>query len=125
MQLQPVISVAADGKTANGRWRDFSLLGQYHVSAHWGDAVMENTYIKEDGVWKIKSMHVYTNFIAPYKGGWASLKPVQSASAWQSEVVAVLKPDAGPTLIYKPFPDIFVPPFHSARHDMRRPSLPA
>lgn len=114
MQLQPVVTVADDGNNAHGRWRDFSLLGHYHVSAHWGDATMENTYIKQDGVWKIKSMHVYTNFIAPYKGGWASLQPVQSASGWQSNVVAVLKPDAKPTLTYKPFPDIFVPPFHYA-----------
>lgn len=114
MQLQPVVTVAADGRTAHGRWRDFSLLGHYHVSAHWGDAVMENTYVRENGVWKIKSMHVYTNFIAPYKGGWAILQPVTSASAWKSDVVKVLQPDAGPTVTYKPFPDVFVPPFHYA-----------
>ena len=112
MQLQPVITVAKDGKTAKGRWRDFSLLGKYHVSAHWGDAEMENSYIKEDGVWKIKSMHVYTNFIAPYEGGWAKLEPVESKTGWVSETGKAFPADAKPTVTYKPFPNVFVPPFH-------------
>jgi len=124
MQLQPVVTVDENGHTAHGRWRDFSLLGEYHVSAHWGDATMENTYIKEDGVWKIKTMRVYTNFIAPYKGGWASLQPVKSTSGWQSDVVAKLPPDAKPTATYKPFPNVFVPPFHYAK-DLSAITAPA
>lgn len=116
MQLQPVVTVTADGQTAYARWRDFSLLGEYHSTAHWGDAIMENAYIKEAGVWKILSVRVYTNFVAPYKGGWARLQPVSSRDDWQSDVVAQFPPDAGPTVTYKPFPDIFVPPFHYARN---------
>ena len=112
MQLQPVVTVAEDGNTAQARWRDFSLLGQYHDAAYWGDATMENTYIKEDGVWKIKTMHVFTNFIAPYQGGWASLEPVKSAAGWKSAFVTDLKPDAKPTTTYNPFPNVFVPPYH-------------
>jgi hypothetical protein len=112
MQLEPVVSIAADGKTAHARWRDFSLLGEYKVSAHWGDAVMENAYIKQDGVWKIQALRVFTNFIAPYEGGWASLEPV--TGDWRSEVAKSFPPDGPPTQTYQPFPNVFVPPFHYA-----------
>ena len=44
MQLQPVVTIAEDGLTARARWRDFALLAEYEVSAHWGAATMENVY---------------------------------------------------------------------------------
>lgn len=110
MQLQPVVTLHADGTHASARWREMSLLGQYKVSAHWGDAVMENTYVKEDGVWKIESLRVYTNFIAPYEGGWAKLQP--RSGDWRSAVAQANPPDAPPTASYTPFPDLYTPPFH-------------
>jgi hypothetical protein len=75
MQLQPMITVAADGTTAQGRWRDWALLGEYQVEIFWGDAVLENDYVKQDGIWKIATLRYYTNFVAPYQGGWAALEP--------------------------------------------------
>jgi len=42
MQLQPMVTVAADGMTANARWREWGLLGQYRKAAFWGDAVSED-----------------------------------------------------------------------------------
>jgi len=116
MQLQPVITIGADGETAHGRWRDFSLLGKYQVSAHWGDAVMENAYVKQDGVWKIQALRVYTNFVAPYEGGWASLEPAEGD--WRTDVAREFPPDAPPTLEYEPFPAVFVPPFHYEPQDV-------
>lgn len=110
MQLQPVINVAPDGKTAKGRWREFSLLGQFHKYAKWAAGIFENEYVKEDGVWKIKKMHYYETFVAPYKGGWARLKPVKGD--WASDVSRKFPPDGPPTTDYKPFPDVYVPPFH-------------
>ncbi|MGB7216540.1 MAG: nuclear transport factor 2 family protein [Gammaproteobacteria bacterium] len=110
MQLQPVVTIAEDGKTARARWRQLALLGEYKVSAHWGDAVIESRYVKEGGIWKIASMRVYTNFVAPYEGGWASLEPVRGD--WRSDVAKAFPPDAPPTEVYRPFPDVFVPPFH-------------
>jgi len=110
MQLQPVVTIADDGQTARARWRDFALLAEYEVSAHWGDATMENVYVKENGVWKISALRLYTNFVAPYEGGWATLPPV--AGDWQSDVAKAFPPDAPPSLRYQPFPEVFVPPFH-------------
>ncbi|MDC0598346.1 nuclear transport factor 2 family protein [Gammaproteobacteria bacterium] len=110
MQLQPVVTIAEDGQSAYARWRDFSLLGQYQESAFWADAIMENVYSKADGIWKIQSFHLFPNFVAPYEGGWASLEPV--AQDWRSDIAMEFPADANPTVIYKPFPDVFVPPFH-------------
>ena len=52
MQLQPVITVAADGMTARGRWRNFGMIGQFGESAMWEEGPYENEYRKEDGVWR-------------------------------------------------------------------------
>jgi hypothetical protein len=110
MQLQPVIDVAADGKTAKGRWRELAMLGQFHKYAAWGDGIYENEYVKEDGVWKISKLHYFPNFVAPYKGGWTALQPV--TGDWKSDVAKELPADLPPTVTYKPFPDVYTPPFH-------------
>jgi len=110
MQLQPVIHIGPDGRTAKGRWREFALLGQFQEWAAWGDGIYENEYVKENGVWKIQTMHLYPNFKAPYQEGWESLAPVDGD--WSSETAEKLPPDAPPSVEYKPFPNVFVPPFH-------------
>ena len=112
MQLQPMITVAENGQTAKGRWRDFALLGNYKVKAEWGDAVLENDYVKVDGVWKIAGMRYYTNFVAPYQGGWASLEP--AGNNWQTEVSKSFAPDEPSPVLYPRFPGVFVPPYHFA-----------
>lgn len=73
-QLQPVITLAEDGTTASGRWRAFIQTGTYGGGSggQWGEGPYENEYIKEDGVWKIKKLHWFATFVAPYEGGWAN-----------------------------------------------------
>lgn len=74
--LQPAITVAADGRSATARWRDLGMLGQYKQHAEWRDGIYENTYEKgADGIWRIKSLRLYVNFVAPYERGWARLAP--------------------------------------------------
>lgn len=110
MQLQPVITVGLDGLTAQARWRNLSLLGEYLRSAYWGDSILENTYRKENGIWKIQSLHLYPNFVAPYQGGWARLAPVPAE--WRSQASIDYPPDAPPTFNYRPFPELYTAPFH-------------
>jgi SnoaL-like domain len=110
MQLQPVVTVAADGNTAHGRWREWGLLGQYKKAIFWGDAVVEDSYVKENGVWKIAARQYYQNFEAPYQGGWAALRPV--TGNWETAVVKDFPPDAPAPKQYAPFPAVFVPPYH-------------
>jgi hypothetical protein len=109
-QLQPVITLAEDGQTALGRWHELSMTGQYGEHAEWGEGIYENAYRKEGGVWKIAALRFYPNFVAPYEGGWASLKP--TGEDWRSPSLADFLPDRPPTARYQPFPAMFVPPFH-------------
>jgi hypothetical protein len=110
MQLQPMVTVAADGNSAHARWREWGLLGQYKKEAVWGDAVIEDRYVKDNGVWKIAARQYYQNFEAPYQGGWAALKLV--TGNWQTAVAKDFPPDAPAPKQYAPFPAVFVPPYH-------------
>jgi hypothetical protein len=110
--LQPAIVMAADGRSATGRWRDLGMLGQYKKHAEWRDGIYENQYEKgADGIWRIKALHLYVNFVAPYEKGWARLKPGEGLA--RSQASADFPPDRPPTVNYKPFPDTFVPPFQA------------
>src|SRR5699024_3813610 len=48
VRLQPSSTVARDGRSGAGRWRDVGMLGQYKQHAEWRDGVYENRYMKED-----------------------------------------------------------------------------
>ena len=109
--LQPAVSIAPDGRSATARWRDQGMLGQYKKHAEWRDGIYENSYVREGGVWKIKSVHLYVNFVAPYEKGWARLKPGEGLV--QSAASKAFPPDRAPTVMYKPFPDTQVPPFQA------------
>jgi hypothetical protein len=112
-QLQPVITLADDGRTAQGRWRALLMLGRFGAGSggQWGDGVYENEYVKENGVWKIRRLHWYARFIAPYEGGWqhASREAVEAYSRGRG-----VEPDRPPTVAYEPYPGTFVPPPHYA-----------
>jgi hypothetical protein len=109
--LQPAVNIARDGRSATARWRDQGMSSQYKKHAEWRDGIYENTYVKEDGVWKIKSLHLYVNFLVPYEKGWARLKPGEGLV--QSEASKAFAPDRGPTAKYRPFPETQVPPFQA------------
>ena len=70
MQLQPVIDISPDGRTAKGRWRAFEQFGLLHKSAQWAEGTYENEYVKEDGVWKISKLHYYMTYYVDYYKGW-------------------------------------------------------
>jgi hypothetical protein len=106
--LQPVIDVAADGRTARGRWRAVIMAGQYRQSAVWGEGPYENEYVKQNGVWKIKALHWYQTYIVPYEGGWAHNKDVNGGIA----VSRQLPPDRPPSEKYETWPSVYIPPFH-------------
>ncbi|MFC3099197.1 nuclear transport factor 2 family protein [Alteraurantiacibacter palmitatis] len=109
--LQPAIVVAPDARSATARWRDLGMLGQYRSHAEWRDGIYENTYVREGGVWKIKSLHLYVNFVAPYARGWARLQDGEGLARSQASVD--FPPDRPPTASYQPFPAVQVPPFRA------------
>jgi hypothetical protein len=110
--LQPAINVAADGRSATARWRDQGMLGQYKQHAEWRDGIYENSYEKgADGIWRIRSLHLYVNFTVPYEKGWARLKPDEALV--RSDASKAFPPDRGPTVTYQPFPAVQLPPFQA------------
>ena len=117
--LQPAITVAADGNSATARWRDLGMTGQYKKHAEWTDGIYENTYVREGGVWKIKTLRLYVNFVAPYERGWARLAPGEGVV--QSEASKAFPPDRPPSSTPAPFPEVQVPPFQATNPVTGRP----
>ncbi|HEU4627380.1 MAG TPA: nuclear transport factor 2 family protein [Steroidobacteraceae bacterium] len=109
-QLQPVVHVSADGRTAKARWRDFGLLGEYGKSASWEEGIFENEYVKRDGVWMIQSLHLYVSFIVPYEKGWARASSAPADN--RSRVAREFPPDRPPSAPEKRFPESQIVPFH-------------
>jgi len=118
--LQPSIIVAEDGRSGTGRWRDVGMLGQYKQHAEWRDGIYENTYEKgADGIWRIKALHLYVNFVAPYERGWARLRGEEGLV--RSQAAADFPPDRPPSATYAPFPAVQVPPFQQPNPVTGRP----
>lgn len=116
MMLQPVIIVADDGSTATGRWQGMMMLSEPGANGVWGVGIYENSYVKEDGVWKIASLHFYPTAMTDYDRGWArSLLPMKGQSA-------LFPPDLPPTEVYRTMPGNFIPPF-SYNHPVTGESL--
>ncbi len=86
LQLQDIIDVAPDRRSARGRFRCFMQAGS-HVSKPdrvttvplqwWEAGVYENTYVREGGVWKIKILNYCLSWQADYEKGWAHSKPYE------------------------------------------------
>jgi hypothetical protein len=106
IQLQIIATVAEDGKTARARSRELEMSGIYGGNARWSEGIYENTYSKEKGIWKFKSVRFYPTFICDYDKGWA--KDAQPAAGVSVE----LPPDRPPTDVYEIYPSAHVPPFH-------------
>jgi acetyl esterase/lipase len=106
IQLQPIVDVAPDGRSARLRSRELDMTGVYGQWGKWSEGTYENTFVKQGGVWRIQSLHYYPTFITDYDKGWAQdAEPVPQASS-------TLPPDRPPTEIYAIYPKAFVPPFH-------------
>lgn len=105
-QLQPVVSIAEDGASAKARWRSFMQVGHLGKEARWGDAVYENSYVKEDGIWKISKLHSFITFYVDYDRGW------NKGAVELPRHLDTLEPDSETTVKYGAFPEVFIPPYH-------------
>jgi hypothetical protein len=79
-QMQDVITVAEDRRSAKGRFRAL-LAGGSHESRtdkpdglplqFWEAGVYENDYVRENDIWKIKRLDYRVQWQADYEAGWA------------------------------------------------------
>jgi hypothetical protein len=83
-----------------------SVSGVKGKTAQWEEGIFENDYVKQDGVWKIHSVHYYPRLTTDYELGWAKdAKPAVKASA-------TFPPDRAPTEAYEIYPKMYYPRFH-------------
>jgi hypothetical protein len=101
MQFQPIVDVAPDGKTAQLRSRAFVV-----SNGGWGGCIYVNTFVKEDGVWKIASL----------RGPFVMYS---SSEGWAKNVIPNTRPesfppppDRLPTVVYLAYPSPYIVPFH-------------
>ena len=78
--VQDIVDVAADRKTALGRFRTFMQGGVHETNSNpppavpsqfWEGGVYENVYVSDGGVWKIKVFNYRVVWQADYDTGWA------------------------------------------------------
>ena len=106
VQLQVVVDVAPDGRTAKARSRELNMTGELNKHGEWSEGVYENTFVKDNGVWKLKDLRYFPTFSTDYDQGWAKdAKPAPGASR-------ELPPDRPPTSVYAIYPKPHIPPYH-------------
>jgi hypothetical protein len=118
-QMQDVVDVAPDGKTAKGRFRCFMQAGRHELAEGetrqwWEGGLYENEYVKEDGVWKIKVLNYRGLWHADFDKGWAHTPP--NLYPMFSEKDLYPQNPVGPDELITPtpvlWPETDVVPFH-------------
>ena len=105
--LQTLVSVAPDGRTAQARGVELIFsAAPGGANGELSEGTFENTFVKQDGGWRIQSVHFYPRMIVEAATGWArSAKPAPGPST-------EFPPDRPPTASYAIYPTFAVAPFH-------------
>jgi len=78
-QHQDVVDIQADGVTALARFRCTMQAGRHkdygEIRQWWEGGIYENTYKKQDGVWKIHVLNYMPQWHADFETGWAHTRP--------------------------------------------------
>jgi SnoaL-like domain len=121
-QMQDVVTVADDGRTARGRFRSVMQAG-LHYSAKgsfpgttsyeqwWEGGVYENEYVKEDGVWRFLRLQYRPFWHGDYDQGWAKTDPLSAVIPTTTFPADPLGPDEL-TGDFHLFPHTDTVPFH-------------
>jgi len=106
MQLQPVLHIDSEAGTAKGRWRALMMIGFLGKEGRWGEATYENSYVRENGRWRIASLHGVINFYTEYDQGWhkGGVPLLRSTEG--------LEPDRPQSFEYEAYPEPVIAPFH-------------
>nr|WP_260395071.1 nuclear transport factor 2 family protein [Sphingobium lignivorans] len=73
LAMTPVVRMAPDGNHAKGRWHVVTIWGRRGGSAEWAGGIMENEYVRQNGVWRIATLHYFPQFAGPYDRGWTNV----------------------------------------------------
>jgi hypothetical protein len=80
---QPVVLVAADGRSASIRTRLFQPASSRTRAMGFGGGMYHNQVVLDDGVWKLWSVTIDEHYFSSptYEGGWSSAKDPDPATA--------------------------------------------
>jgi triacylglycerol lipase len=121
IQMQPVITLAADGNSAKIRQRMLQQMSQGN-RASWGGAIYENEAVRgADGVWRFGKVNAWNTFSASYEGGWAK----GAGRGMPGPNPEIVPPDSPPTRQIAMFPVVYEIPYHYANPVTGRTALPA
>ncbi len=102
--LETLVTVAPEGRTAKARGVELILSSA--AGGELSEGTFENSFVKQEGGWKIQSVHFYPRMIVDAATGWAkSAKPAPGPSK-------EFPPDRPPTASYEIYPKFAVAPFH-------------
>ena len=68
--ISPVITLAADGQSAIGRWHEIAMTAQKGGEAGWRGTTDVIDYRRTPAGWRIARIRPYVNFTGPYATGW-------------------------------------------------------
>jgi SnoaL-like domain len=118
LQLQDIVDVAGDRRSAHARFRCFMQAGSHETKK---DAppnmpsqggLYENTYVRENDVWKIQALNYTAVYHGLYERGWAHTPP--RFVPFFTETYP--QNPSGPDALVEPkpviWPDTAVVPFH-------------
>jgi hypothetical protein len=105
--LQTLVTVAPDGRTAKARGVELIMSSAPGGrNGELSEGIFENSFVKQNGAWKIQSVRFYPRMIVDATAGWASsAKPAPGPSK-------EFPPDRPPTTSYEIYPRFSVAPFH-------------
>src|SRR5262245_37471053 len=105
--LQTLVAVAPDGRTAKARGVELIMSSAPGGrNGELSEGIFENSFVKQNGAWKIQSVRFYPRMIVDAAAGWAkSAKPAPGLSK-------EFPPDRPPTTSYEIYPKFAIAPFH-------------
>lgn len=123
-QMQDIVDVAPDRSAAHGRFRCVMTAGRHETAATetlpmrqwWEGGQYENTYVREDGVWKIKLLNYRPVWHADHDTGLAHTRKQYVPFYEEKDLFPgnPIGPDALTEVKPVLWPDTDVVPFHYA-----------
>ena len=132
-QLQDVIDVAPDRKTAKARARSLMQAGRHESETEsgqlprqwWEGGIYENEYVNHDGVWKIKVLDYNPLWHGTFEKGWAHTPPNFVPFFTKTYPEDPLGPDLLATEPHRVlWPETAVVPFHCPHPVTGKPIVP-
>lgn len=103
--LQPIITVAPDGRTATGRARIIGMIAIRDGDFMLQEGLYNLRFRKDGGIWRIADLHYFGDLYMVAPAGLKNFAVPQSQGGTENP------PDAPPTVVYKSWPGYYLPEF--------------